>query len=62
MAKCSFCGENIEPGTGNIFVLKEGKALTFCGMKCEKNMIKLGRKAIRTKWTSKYTKFGEAKE
>ena len=49
--KCSFCGVNIEKGTGKIFVRKTGKVLYFCSNKCEKNMIKLGRKPRKIKWT-----------
>lgn len=51
MAKCSFCGTDIPMGTGKIFVKKDGKQLNFCSMKCEKNMLKLGRKPWETKWT-----------
>jgi large subunit ribosomal protein L24e len=51
MAKCIFCGKEIEKGTGLIFVKKDGKQLKFCSTKCEKNMLKLGRKARNLKWT-----------
>ena len=44
MAKCTFCGNNIEKGTGKIYVKKDAKILYFCSSKCEKNHIKLGRK------------------
>lgn len=56
MAKCSFCGLDIERGTGKIYVKKDGKILNFCSSKCEKNTIKLGRKFLKTKWSSKYKK------
>jgi large subunit ribosomal protein L24e len=56
MAKCTFCGKTIEQGTGKIFVEKEGKVLNFCTLKCEKNMLKLRRKPITTKWSTKYIK------
>jgi large subunit ribosomal protein L24e len=56
MAKCTFCGEMISPGTGKIYVLKEGKTYDFCSLKCEKNMIKLKRKPLKTKWSSKFIK------
>ncbi len=42
--KCSFCGEQIEPGTGKMFVTRAGKVYYFCSSKCEKSMVKLGRK------------------
>ncbi|MFP3909371.1 MAG: 50S ribosomal protein L24e [Halobacteriota archaeon] len=51
---CSFCGEEIEPGTGKIYVSKAGKVLNFCSTKCEKNMIKLGRNPRKLKWTKHY--------
>ena len=54
MSNCSFCGESIEKGTGKIFVFNSGKILNFCSQKCEKNMLKLKRKAHRLKWTKEY--------
>jgi large subunit ribosomal protein L24e len=51
---CSFCGKDIPRGTEMIFVNKRGKALYFCSSKCDKNMIKLGRKPRETKWTVAY--------
>ena len=51
MARCIFCNQTIEKGTGKIFVLKTGRALNFCSHKCEKNMLKLKRKARDLKWT-----------
>lgn len=59
MAKCSFCGNAIKPGTGLLFVKKEGTAFFFCSRKCEKNMIKLGRSGAKTRWTAL---FREAKK
>jgi len=55
MAKCTFCGTIIERGTGKMYVLKDGKILNFCSNKCEKNQIKLKRKAIKTKWTKRHS-------
>lgn len=49
--KCSFCNETLKPGTGKIYVKSDGKILYFCSMKCEKNMLKLRRKPLKTKWT-----------
>lgn len=53
MAKCSFCGKTIEPGTGLMFVEKTGKVFYFDSKKCEKNLFKLGRDNRRFKWSSK---------
>lgn len=44
-----------------MYVLKTGKILDFCSMKCEKNMLKLGRKARTTKWTEEYHKIKKGK-
>ena len=54
MAKCTFCGINIEKGTGKIYVQKDGKVLNFCSNKCEKNHVKLGRKFLETRWSVKF--------
>jgi len=56
MSKCNFCGNNIEKGTGKMYVQKDAKILYFCSSKCEKNLLKLKRKPIKTKWSSKYEK------
>jgi large subunit ribosomal protein L24e len=63
MARCSFCKEVIEKGTGKIFVKTDGKILNFCSNKCEKNMLKLKRKPREIKWTKEYqnVKKGEKK-
>ncbi|MEM5782605.1 MAG: 50S ribosomal protein L24e, partial [Candidatus Aenigmatarchaeota archaeon] len=37
--KCSFCGNEIEKGTGTMFVKNDGKIFFFCSSKCEKNML-----------------------
>lgn len=47
--KCSFCGGGVEPGTGKMFVKKDGSIYYFCSSKCESNM-KLGRIPRRIKW------------
>ena len=56
MAKCSFCGNIIEFGTGKNIVTNNGKIYDICSMKCEKNMFKLKRKARNLKWTKNYKK------
>ncbi|MBP1909059.1 50S ribosomal protein L24e [Methanolobus bombayensis] len=48
--KCSFCGEFLEPGTGKLFVKKDGSTYYFCSSKCENNF-NLGRLPRRTVWT-----------
>ncbi len=56
MAKCDFCGTNIEPGTGKMLIMKDGKIINFCSNKCEKNMFKLNRKPRTTRWTEEFKK------
>lgn len=56
MAKCSFCGVNIEKGTGVTLFMNDGKVFNFCTHKCEKNLRKLGRNPRDFKWTASYGK------
>ncbi|MFH1789267.1 MAG: 50S ribosomal protein L24e [Candidatus Altiarchaeota archaeon] len=51
---CTFCGRKIEKGTGVVIVSPAGKAQNLCSSKCRKNMIKLGRKPRKVKWTKTY--------
>jgi len=62
MAKCTFCGINIPLGTGKMFVQKDAKILYFCSSKCDKNMLKLKRKPIKTRWSSRYVKVAQKTE
>lgn len=48
---CSFCGNEIEPGTGKMYVKKDGTIYSFCTHKCYENMIQLKRIPRRTLWT-----------
>ncbi len=50
MRTCSFCGENIEPGTGKMFIRKDGTIFYFCSSKCQNNA-HLGRVPRRVRWT-----------
>jgi large subunit ribosomal protein L24e len=51
---CTFCGSEIEPGTGRMFIKKDGTVSNFCTSKCFKNLIQLGRVPRRTTWTRYY--------
>ena len=51
---CSFCGNAIEPGTGKMYIRKDGTIYTFCSNKCKKNRVDLGRVPRRTRWTTRY--------
>jgi large subunit ribosomal protein L24e len=41
----------MKPGTGLLFVKKEGTPFFFCSRKCEKNLLLLKRKPTSLKWT-----------
>jgi large subunit ribosomal protein L24e len=47
---CSFCSGQIEPGTGKMFVRKDGSIFYFCSSKCQNNY-RLGRVPRRVVWT-----------
>jgi large subunit ribosomal protein L24e len=50
--KCSFCGKELKPGTGKMFVKNDGVVFYFCSSKCEKNF-KMGRESKKSKWSRK---------
>jgi large subunit ribosomal protein L24e len=49
--ECDFCGADIEPGTGTMFVSRDGTTTHFCSSKCEKNA-DLDREARDLEWTA----------
>jgi len=51
MARCTFCGNTLVPGTGKLFVKNDGKLIYYCSRKCEQHATKLKRQARYTKWT-----------
>jgi large subunit ribosomal protein L24e len=51
---CSFCGQEIEPGTGSLYIRKDAVSYNFCSNKCRKNQIGLGRIPRRTRWTKAF--------
>ena len=51
---CTFCGNEIEPGTGKMFIKKDGTIFNFCSMKCQKNLLKLRRVPRRVMWTKNF--------
>ena len=56
MKVCSFCGREIEPGTGSMYVKKDGSVMLFCTNKCSKNMIDMGRVPRKITWTRAYAR------
>lgn len=53
---CSFCGNDIEPGTGTMFIKKDGTVYHLCSSKCQKNLLKLKRDSKHARWTKNYRK------
>ncbi|PSQ44985.1 50S ribosomal protein L24e [Halobacteriales archaeon SW_7_68_16] len=47
---CDYSGEEIEPGTGIMYVQTDGTVLHFRDSKCEKNYF-MGREARDLEWT-----------
>lgn len=54
MTKDSFSGEDIEPGTGILYVRKNGEILHFKSSKSLRNMLKLGRINRNVRWTEAF--------
>jgi large subunit ribosomal protein L24e len=48
---CSFCAGDIEPGTGQLFVKRDGSLYAFCSSSCRKQQMGLGRVGHRLRWT-----------
>jgi large subunit ribosomal protein L24e len=48
--ECDYCGDDIEPGTGTMFVRTNGTTIHYCSGKCEKNA-DLGREPRDLEWT-----------
>ena len=55
---CSFSGQEIEPGTGLMYIRRDGTVLWFKDSKTKKNALKLKRNARKVKWTRHYVKGG----
>jgi large subunit ribosomal protein L24e len=58
---CTFCGDEIEPGTGRMYIKKDGTVFHFCSSKCFKNLVILGRVPRRTTWTRYYEREKEVR-
>ena len=58
---CSFCGNDIEPGTGRMYVRKDSTVYQFCTTKCYKNMVVLKRVPRYVRWSKKYQKAGKSR-
>ncbi|RMD58420.1 50S ribosomal protein L24e [Candidatus Woesearchaeota archaeon] len=58
MVKCTFCNEELAPGTGTMYVKNDGKIWYFCSRKCEVNKLKLKRNPRYARWSGLYEKKG----
>jgi large subunit ribosomal protein L24e len=56
MPRCSFCSTEVAKGKGTMYVYASGKIDNFCSSKCQKNLLKLGRKPLKIRWTEAYRK------
>ncbi|AOW79947.1 50S ribosomal protein L24e [Halodesulfurarchaeum formicicum] len=46
---CDYCGDEIDQGTGTMYVKVSGETMYFCSSKCEKNA-GLGREPRDLEW------------
>jgi len=60
--ECTFCGKEIQRGTGIMYVKKDGKVFHYCFSKCEKNHLKLKRVPRHTLWTKAFKAEKKAKK
>ncbi len=54
MVSCSFCGKEIPPGRGTMFVKNDGTVFYYCSSKCERNAQM--RNPVKVRWTEAYRK------
>jgi large subunit ribosomal protein L24e len=54
---CDYCGSDIEPGTGTMFVYTDGRVVHYCSSKCENNA-DLGRASRDLEWTAEGQRAG----
>ena len=52
--ECTFCGHEIPPGTGIIFVRNDGALLRFCSSKCRKYLLHHRKDPRKLRWTKKH--------
>lgn len=57
---CDYCGSDIEPGTGTMYVHVDGRVVHFCSSKCENNA-ELGRASRDLEWTAEGQRIGASR-
>jgi large subunit ribosomal protein L24e len=55
---CSYCGNPLEPGTGTMFVKRDGSTFLFDTKRCKAGLLKLRRVPRYVKWTRHYPRGG----
>ena len=58
---CSFCGVEIEPGTGKMYIKKDGTVYNYCTNTCYKNQVQMKRVPRTTTWTKQFAVEKEAR-
>ena len=58
---CDYSGQEIEPGTGTMYVKNDGTVLWFADAKCEKNY-RMGREARDLEWIGDEDEAADAEE
>jgi len=51
---CTFCGNQIQPGQGMIYVKNDGSVWSFCNKKCRVFKIKYNKNPRKIRWTKFY--------
>src|SRR3989338_5423298 len=54
MPKCAFCGSELLPGPGVLYVKKDGEFHYFNNSTCMKNYLKLRRNPRHVPWTAEF--------
>lgn len=54
MTSCSFCGSEVVPGTGKMYIKRDGTVWHFCKSKCQRNQVEMGRVNRHVGWTNAY--------
>lgn len=54
MTSCSFCGSEVTPGTGKMYIKRDGTVWHFCKSKCQHNQVDMGRVNRHVGWTQAY--------
>ena len=56
MVNCTFCGKEVEPGTGTLYIKDDAKIVNYCSMKSRREQLKLKRNPVHTVWTERFKK------